>query len=98
VEGGRPGLHVIIPRAPTRGRLLALAALAPLRGLRAATATTRMDSFLVDHCFIHLRRPLGTVALDGELAPLVAPLSYEVLRGALRLVAPPLPSADPGPL
>lgn len=88
IEGGREGLHVIIPRAPTRARLLALAALATVRGVHAATAATRLDSFLVDRCRIHLRRPLGTVALDGELAPLVAPLSYEVVRGALRLVRP----------
>ncbi|HEX6535583.1 MAG TPA: diacylglycerol kinase family protein [Gemmatimonadaceae bacterium] len=88
VDGGRRGLHVIVPRARTRRRLVLLAALAAVRGVRGAKRAMHLDSFVVDHCRIHFRRPRGTVALDGELAPLIAPLSYAVERDALRLVAP----------
>jgi diacylglycerol kinase family enzyme len=86
VPGGRPGLHVIIPRARTRPRLLLTALVAALRGVRAAEDELRLDSFLVDHCRLTMRRPELEVSLDGELVPLRAPLEYRVGKGVLKVV------------
>lgn len=88
VPDGRRALHVIIPRGGRKGRLVGLAALAVMRGVSTTARTDLLDSFLVDRCRIEMRRPLGTVALDGELAPLIAPLSYEIVRDAIRVVRP----------
>jgi len=33
-------------------------------------------------------RPLGTVAVDGELVAMRGPLHYRIARGALRVVVP----------
>ena len=44
--------------------------------------------FVVDRCTIELRRPLGRVAVDGELVEMKSPLEYRIERDALRLVVP----------
>ncbi len=87
VKDGRQGLHVIIVRGRTRGRLLALALNAAARGVKAASRTPEMDAFLVDKCTITLRRS-STIALDGELVILGQDLVFGVKRGALRVVCP----------
>jgi diacylglycerol kinase family enzyme len=86
VQGGRRGLHVIIPRARTRARFLLTALVATLRGVHAAKDELRLDSFLVDHCRLAMRRPLVNVSLDGELVPLRPPLEYRVGKGVLNVV------------
>jgi diacylglycerol kinase family enzyme len=86
VKGGRRGLHVIIPRARTRPRLLLTALTAALRGVRAAEDELRLDSFIVDHCRLTMHRPRVEVSLDGELVPLRPPLEYRVGREVLNVV------------
>jgi diacylglycerol kinase family enzyme len=86
VEGGRNDLHVIIPRTPTRPRLVLTALVAALRGLRAAEDELHLDSFLVDRCRLAIRRRLLEVSVDGELVPLRPPLEYRVERGAVQVV------------
>lgn len=86
VDGGKPGLHVLIVRGRTRARLVALAFAAAARGTRAISRTPHVDGFLIDHCIIEQRH--STVAVDGEVVTLESPLRYEMGRGALSLVVP----------
>ena len=89
VRGGARALHVVVVRAATRGRTLALVARAAVEGLEAVAAESdAVDVVLVEACEIHLRRPWGRVAIDGELVPLKAPLHYRIARDAFLAVAP----------
>jgi diacylglycerol kinase family enzyme len=87
VPGGRRGLHVMIVRGGTTARLVAAGLVGLARGLRAVARGPLLDSFLADQVRIEMRRPRGTVAVDGELAAMVAPLEYRIERGALEVVA-----------
>ncbi|MFN2567958.1 MAG: diacylglycerol kinase family protein [Gemmatimonadaceae bacterium] len=85
VPGGRRGLHVMVVRGRTRAGLLALAFAAVARGVRHASATPKLDSFIVDRCRVILRRR-GPVAVDGEIVELDTPLEYELAANALKVV------------
>lgn len=85
VPGGRRGLHVMVVRGRTRAGLLALALAAVARGVRHVSRTPKLDSFVVDHCRVFLRRR-GPVAVDGEIVELDTPLEYKVARDALKVV------------
>ena len=89
VEGGRSGLHMMIVRGRTRSRLTALAVAGITHGLRAAARTSALDAEVVDEFTIAMPRPLGYVAIDGELVRMRAPLHYRIARGVLTVVAPP---------
>jgi diacylglycerol kinase family enzyme len=55
-----------------------------------------LDLLTVDSATIETRRPLVSVALDGEVLPLRAPLVYRIRPAALRVKVPPESSAcDP---
>ena len=56
------------------------------RGTRALSRTPHLDSFLVDRCTIEQKH--STVAVDGEVVKMDSPLTYELGRGALKLVVP----------
>lgn len=86
VAGGRHGLHVIVVRGRSAGRLFAIALAAMARGIREVARTPMLDAFVVDRCRIDLPRARGSVALDGELVEMTAPLEYELRRDALRVV------------
>lgn len=88
IEGGRPGLHVIVVHGAAHGRLVAVAIAAAARGIHAVTRTAHLDAFLVDRCTIEMPRRSGRVAVDGELVRMDAPLRYEILRDALTVVVP----------
>ena len=88
VENGRRGLHLIVVSGRRRARLMVLALAAAARGIRALVRTPHVDSFLVDRCTIELPRPLGNVAIDGEIVLLRAPLRYRLVRDAIIVVAP----------
>lgn len=87
VDGGRRGLHVIIPRAGSHTRLLIVAATSVLRGVQAAVGNLELDSFVVESCRVDLRHPRDDVSLDGEITPMDTPLDYRIERDALRVVA-----------
>ena len=93
VPGGEHGLHVFVVRGRTRAALFLLGIAAAARGLKQVSATPRLDCYLVDEVQIVMRRPRGNVAVDGELVPMVSPLSYELRRDALTVV---VPEADDG--
>jgi diacylglycerol kinase family enzyme len=86
VEGGRAGLHVMIVRAQSRSRFIAIGIMGLVRGLRAVARTPHFDAFLLKGCAIEQRH--STVALDGEIVRLESPLQYELKTGSLRVVVP----------
>lgn len=85
-KNGRSGLHVIIPRAGSQGRLLLIAASSALRGVQATVGALELDSFVVDRCSVELRHPQGDISLDGEIVSAATPLEYRIEREALRVV------------
>jgi diacylglycerol kinase family enzyme len=87
VKDGKRGLHVMIVRGRSRARVLAIALNAVARGVKTASKTPELDSFIVDRCTITLSHR-ATVALDGELRKLDTPLEYTLDRDAIRVVCP----------
>ncbi len=88
VEGGKRGLHVMVIRGRARARLFALGLTAAVRGMDSASRTPHFESFIVDELHIDVRGR-GTVAVDGEIVELDAPLMYSLKRDALSVVCPP---------
>ena len=84
VEGGQPGLHVMIISGRARLGYLAVAFAAASRGIWAAARTPHLDSFIVGKCTIEQRH--DTLALDGEIVRMPSPLEY-AHRSAALLVA-----------
>ena len=91
IPNGRRGLHVIVVRGRSSARTLALGLAAVARGIGTESRTPEFESFIVDELRIDMRG-MGTVAVDGEIAQLTAPLRFELRRDALDVVCPP-PSA-----
>ncbi|HEX6966814.1 MAG TPA: diacylglycerol kinase family protein [Gemmatimonadaceae bacterium] len=93
IPGGRRGLHLLVVRGKRRAQLLLRGAAVATRGLSTVPrhSQTGLDSFVVDHCRIEMRRPRGNVGVDGEIVPMIAPLDYRIQRDALRVVAPEQP-------
>jgi diacylglycerol kinase family enzyme len=94
-HGGRR-LHVMVLRAQSGARALALALVAAVRGERAVSNGVAMDSFVVDRLQIEPRRKRRhlSLALDGEIVDVDSPLEYRVVPGALKVVL----GANGGPL
>ena len=88
IEGGKRGLHVMVVRGRSRARLLALGFAAVGRGMDSESRTPEFESFIVDDVRIDMRG-MGTVAVDGEIVHLTAPLQFELKRDALSVVCPP---------
>jgi diacylglycerol kinase family enzyme len=88
VSGGKRGLHVMVVRGRSAARLLALGLAAVARGMDSTSRTPEFESFIVDELRIDMRG-MGTVAVDGEIATLSAPLQYTLRRDALTVVLPP---------
>ena len=87
VQDGRRGLHVMVVCGRSACRVLALALNAVARGVKTAARSPELDSFIVDHCTITVRRS-SLVAVDGELVRLGEPLEYKLQRDAIRVVCP----------
>jgi diacylglycerol kinase family enzyme len=88
VPHGRRNLHVIVVQSRSAGRTLALAFAAVARGVRAASRTPAMQSFIVDRVRIEARTGVAAwnIALDGEIVPVVPPLDYRLVRDGLTVV------------
>jgi hypothetical protein len=91
VEGGQRALHLMVLRARSRPGAWwrAWVRAAGPGGVASLARTDALDVAVVAACELTLRRPRGRVALDGELAPLTAPLHYRYIHDALLVVAPP---------
>jgi diacylglycerol kinase family enzyme len=82
-------LHILVPRPGTTVRSLARRYAIRRRELHAIGADLPLaEGMLTERCTIELSRPLGRVALDGELVVMEAPLKYRIGHGALRVVLP----------
>ncbi|HEY7233725.1 MAG TPA: diacylglycerol kinase family protein [Gemmatimonadaceae bacterium] len=88
VENGHPGLHVMVIQSRSGGRMLAHALAAAARGVRAASKTPAMQSFLVDRVRIEPRASVlaWNIAVDGEITRAKPPLDYRLVPHALRVV------------
>lgn len=88
VDGGRRGLHVMVVRSRTGGRMLALAFAAAARGVRAVSRTPAMRSFIVDGLRIEPRTRVigGAIAIDGEIVSVTPPLEYRFVPQGLKVV------------
>ncbi|MFL5616158.1 MAG: diacylglycerol/lipid kinase family protein [Gemmatimonadaceae bacterium] len=88
VQGGRRGLHVIVVQSRSAGRMLALAFAAVARGVRAASHTPELQSFVVDRVRIEPRTSVvaGRIGLDGEIVSMTPPLDYRFVRDGLTVV------------
>ena len=93
---GQRALHVIVVPNAGLPRLFRLVFAAVFRGMRANLH--EVDSFLVDHCRIEMRRPKGNVSYDGEIERMTAPLEYRYHREVLRLVSPSPAERAPEPI
>jgi diacylglycerol kinase family enzyme len=89
---GQRGLHVMVVRGRSRARMLALALATAARGMDSNSRSPEFESFIVDTLRIDMRG-MGTVAVDGEIVNLSAPLEYTLMRDALTVVCPPPDSA-----
>lgn len=88
VPDGQRGLHVIVVKSRSAGRMLALAFAAVARGVQAAARTPAMQSFVVDRVRIQPRtgRVAGRIGLDGEIVTMAPPLEYRFVRDGLTVV------------
>jgi diacylglycerol kinase family enzyme len=86
VKGGKRGLHVMIVHGRRRARMFMLAIDAFSNGVREASKTPELDSFIVDHCTIRMRRRHARISFDGEAQTLDTPLEYELERDIILLV------------
>jgi diacylglycerol kinase family enzyme len=89
VDGGAPGLHVIVVEGKAVARLTALGLAAAARGLEAVTRLPHVDAFLVDECTIVMPKRVAYLAVDGETMRMPAPFRYRLEAGAMRVVLPP---------
>ncbi|MCY7379625.1 MAG: hypothetical protein LH467_09845 [Gemmatimonadaceae bacterium] len=87
IPNGRRGLHVMVVRGRSSARTLALGLAAVARGVSTVSRTPVFESFLVDELRIDMRG-MGTVAVDGEIAHMTAPLRFVLQRDALDVVCP----------
>ena len=85
---GRRGLHLLVVRGGPLRQLVGTMLLALFGGLRPASRTRWLDSYLVDACRVDPPAHGIAVAVDGEIVDLPAPLEYRLARDALRVVVP----------
>jgi diacylglycerol kinase family enzyme len=88
VPNGRRGLHVISVKGRRRARLMVVALDAFSNGVREASRSPELDSFIVDRCSISMRRKRVRISFDGEAETVDVPLEYEFEKDTLKLVVP----------
>jgi diacylglycerol kinase family enzyme len=88
VTDGRRGLHVISVKGRRRARLMVVALDAFSNGVREASRSPELDSFIVDRCSISMRRKRVRISFDGEAETVDVPLEYEFEKDTLKLVVP----------
>ena len=85
---GKRGLHVISVKGRRRARLMVVALDAFSNGVREASKSPELDSFVVDRCSISMRRKRVRISFDGEAETVDVPLEYEFEKDTLKLVVP----------
>lgn len=89
-EGGEAGLHLIVLRCNTGLSALFIAIKAMFLGVDPLAKARDLDNTLLETIEVNLRghRHIVTVALDGELVKLHAPLHYQFHQQGLKVVIP----------
>jgi diacylglycerol kinase family enzyme len=88
VDNGKRGLHVISVKGRRRARLMVVALDAFSNGVREASRSPDLDSFIVNSCSISMRRKRVRISFDGEAQTVDLPLEYEFEKDTLKLVVP----------
>jgi diacylglycerol kinase family enzyme len=88
IENGRRGLHVMAVKGRRRARLFVVALDAFSNGVREASRSPELDSYIVNNLSISVRRKRVRISFDGEAAMVEAPLEYRFEKDVLKLVAP----------
>jgi hypothetical protein len=76
----------MVVRGRRRASLFLLAIDAFAEGVRKASRSPELDSFIVDRCSITMRRKKVRISFDGEAATADIPLEYCLERDVLKLV------------
>ncbi len=88
IPNGPRALHAFVLRETARARLLGRMIAALANGTRSLMRWGSLEVQLIQGFTVHLDRQSVTVALDGELVRMDAPLEYRFVRDALRVVVP----------
>jgi Sphingosine kinase and enzymes related to eukaryotic diacylglycerol kinase len=87
--GGARALHILVVKAQAehaRARIHALALKAAARGIDELISEDEIECYLTTNAVVSLPSRTDTVAIDGELLEVASPLTYELVRGAARVV------------
>jgi diacylglycerol kinase family enzyme len=88
IPGGRRGLHLMAVRGRRKARLFVVAIDAFSNGIRKASRSPELDTFVADSCTITMRRRRVRISFDGEAEMVEVPLEYHIERDALKIVVP----------
>jgi diacylglycerol kinase family enzyme len=88
VPNGKRGLHVMAVRGRRRARLFIVALDAFFGGVRKASRSPELDTWIVDRLTITLRRSRVRISFDGEPDVVHGPLEYRIERDALIVAVP----------
>ena len=94
--GGASALHVMVGSGRARPKVVAHALGAIIRGRGGEPGDDGIDVNLLTHLVATLKASAVTIAVDGELVGMNAPLHYAIERGAVLVVRDvPSPAATP---
>ena len=83
---GASALHIVVTRGRARPKMVAHALRAIIRGRGSEPGDDGVDVNLVSHVVATMQPSAVTVAVDGELVRMNAPLRYAIARGAVLVV------------
>ena len=84
--GGASALHVVVTRGRARPKVVAHALGAVIHGRGRDPGDDGIDVNLLTHLVATVKAGAVTVAVDGELVPMTAPLRYAIEQGAVLVV------------
>ena len=84
--GGASALHVVITRGRARPKIIAHALGAIIRGRGGDPGDDGIDVNLLTHLVATMKASAVTIAVDGELVGMTAPLRYAIEPGAVLVV------------
>ena len=84
--GGASALHVMVGSGRARPKIVAHALDAVIRGRVRDPGDDGIYVHLVTHLEANMKASAGTIAVDGELVPMNAPLRYAIEPGAVLVV------------
>ena len=91
--GGASALHVVVTRGRARPKIVAHALGAIIHGRGRDPGDDGIDVSLLSHLVANMKPSAVTIAVDGELVRMNAPLRYSIERGAVLVVRDASPPA-----